>query len=77
MTEGGLGGEAKKATEAAGTDAGCAQSDNRGWWNKLMESSSSMKRVLLQGAKYDAAPLLKALERVFGAWCQGTTKAVG
>ena len=35
-----------------------------------MHSSSSMKRVLLQGAKYDAAPLLSALKAVFGRWCE-------
>jgi hypothetical protein len=41
-----------------------------GWWSKLMQSSSSIKRVLLQGAKYDATPLLTALRAVFGAWCE-------
>ena len=50
-------------------DEVAADGAKRGWWSKLMESSSSMTRVLFQGAKYDAAPLLEALETVFGAWC--------
>jgi hypothetical protein len=63
-SEGGVGaGAGHKEDEVAADGA------KRGWWSKLMESSSSMTRVLFQGAKYDAAPLMEALETVFGPWC--------
>jgi len=32
---------------------------------------------LFQGAKYDAAPLLTALKKVFGAWCEQVEREGG
>ena len=36
------------------------------WWTKLVQSGSSMRRVLFQGAKYDAGPLMQVLQSQFG-----------
>ena len=64
------GGGAGRGEEDSGAEDGREVKESWGWWSKLMHSSSSMKRVLLQGAKYDAAPLLSALRAVFGRWCE-------
>ena len=32
---------------------------------------------MFQGAKYDAAPLLTALKKVFGAWCEQVRREGG
>eukprot|EP00281_Chroomonas_sp_CCMP1168_P000924 CAMPEP_0206275422 /NCGR_PEP_ID=MMETSP0047_2-20121206/35751_1 /ASSEMBLY_ACC=CAM_ASM_000192 /TAXON_ID=195065 /ORGANISM="Chroomonas mesostigmatica_cf, Strain CCMP1168" /LENGTH=160 /DNA_ID=CAMNT_0053704845 /DNA_START=17 /DNA_END=496 /DNA_ORIENTATION=- len=35
------------------------------WWQKLKQSGSSMRRVLMTGAKYDAGPLMVGLREAF------------
>jgi len=66
QNEGGEGGHVANGQQAEDDPSGGGAVGGGGWWQKLVASGSSMKRVLMTGAKYDASPLMQALTEGFG-----------